>query len=43
MNGWHGHVLHREEGNILKEALNFDVPGRKGGKPKATWKNKNAG
>ena len=36
---WYGHVLRREEGNILKETLNFKTIGRgKGGRPKASWK-----
>ena len=38
---WYGHTLRREEDNILKEALNFKVIGRrKRGRPKATWKNR---
>ena len=28
---WYRHVLRREEGNILKEALNFEITGRKKG------------
>ena len=37
--GWYGHVL-RKEGNILKEALNFEATGRrKRVRPKANWKN----
>ena len=33
---WYRHVLQRQEGNILKEVLNFEVTGKKkGGRPKA--------
>ena len=36
----YGHVWRREEGNILKEAMNLEVTGRrKRGRPKATWEN----
>ena len=38
---WYGHVLRRDEGDILKEALNFEVIGkRKRGRPMATWKSR---
>ena len=38
---WYGHVLRREEGNILKKALDFEIDGhRKRGRPKSTWKRK---
>ena len=38
---WYGHVLRREEGNILREALDFKVDGpRRRGRPKCTWKRK---
>ena len=38
---WYGHVLRREEGNILRNALDFEVVGRrKRGRPKSTWKKK---
>ena len=38
---WYGPFLRREEGNILKEALHFEVTGRrKKERPKATWKNR---
>ena len=29
---WYGHVLRREEGNILKKVLNCEVIGRKRGR-----------
>ena len=36
---WHGHVLRREESDILGRALDFEVEGqRKKGRPKRTWK-----
>ena len=36
---WYRHVLRKEEGNILKEVLNFEITGRrKRRRPKATWK-----
>ena len=34
---WDGHVLQREEGDILKEALNFEATGKKKEIPKAIW------
>ena len=36
---WHGHVLGREDGHVLRRALDFEVEGqRKKGRPKRTWK-----
>ncbi len=36
---WFGHVRRREEGHILRLALNFDVEGRRPlGRPKKTWR-----
>ena len=36
---WHGHVLRRDEGHVLRKALEFEVKGeRKPGRPKKTWK-----
>ena len=36
---WHGHVLRRKDGHVLRRALDFEVEGlRKKGKPKRTWK-----
>ena len=36
---WYGHVIRREDDNILKEALMMEVNGqRKRGRPKMTWK-----
>ena len=36
---WCGHVLRREEGHVLRRALNFEVEGQgKKGRPKRTWK-----
>lgn len=38
---WYGHVLRREEDNILRKMLNFELDGvRKRGRPKCTWKRK---
>ena len=38
---WYGHVLRREEDNVLREAFDFKVDGpRKRGRPKYTWKRK---
>ena len=35
----YGQVLQREEGNTLKEVMNFEVTGRrKKGRPNTTWK-----
>ena len=36
---WYGHVLRRDDGHVLRKALQFEVKGkRKGGQPKKTWK-----
>ena len=36
---WYGHVLRREDGHILRRALDFEVEGqRKKGRPKREWK-----
>ena len=36
---WYGPVLRRDDGNILRKALEFEVRGkRKPGRPKKTWK-----
>ena len=36
---WYGHVLRREDGLVLRRALNFEVEGqRKKGMPKRPWK-----
>ena len=36
---WYGHVLRRDDGHILRKALEFEVKGkRKRGRPKETWK-----
>ena len=36
---WFGHVLRRDEGDVLREALQFEVDGRRGrGRPRNTWK-----
>ena len=36
---WYGHVLRREDGHVLRRALDFKVEGqRKKGRPKRTWK-----
>ena len=36
---WYGHVLKREDGHVLRRALDFEVEGqRKKGRPKRTWK-----
>ena len=38
---WYGHVLRREDGNILRKALDLEVMGkRRRGRPKSTWKRK---
>ena len=35
---WNGHVLRREDGHVLRRALDFEVEGqRKKGRPKRTW------
>ena len=36
---WHGHVLRREDGNVLIRALDFEVEDQTNiGRPKTTWK-----
>ena len=36
---WYGHVLRRDEGHVLRTALEFEVDGRrKRGRPKKMWK-----
>ena len=36
---WYGHVLRRDDGHVLRKALEFEVRGkRKRGRPKKTWK-----
>ena len=36
---WYGHMLRRDDGHILRKALEFEVRGkRKPGRPKETWK-----
>ena len=36
---WYGHVLRRDDGHVLRKALQFEVKGkRKQGQPKKTWK-----
>ena len=36
---WYGDVLRREDGHVLRRALDFEVEGqRKKGRPKRTWK-----
>ena len=36
---WYGHVLRRDEEDVLKKALNFKVDGkRRRGRPRKTWK-----
>ena len=36
---WYRHVLRRDDGHILRKALEFEVRGkRKPGRPKKTWK-----
>ena len=36
---WYGHVLRREDGHILRRALNYEVEGqRKKGRPRRMWK-----
>ena len=37
--GWYGHVLRREDGDVLSRALDFEVEGeRKKGRLKRTWR-----
>ena len=36
---WYGHVLRKEDENVIVKALNFEVSGSRGrGRPKQTWK-----
>ena len=36
---WYGHVLRREDGHVLRRALDFEDEGQmKKGRPKRTWK-----
>ena len=36
---WHGHVLRRDDGHVLRKTFEFEVKGtRKRGRPKKTWK-----
>ena len=36
---WYGHVLRRDDGHVLRKALEFEVKGkRKQGRPKNMWK-----
>ena len=36
---WYGHMLRRDDGHVLRKALEFEVKGkRKRGQPKKTWK-----
>ena len=36
---WYGHVLRRDDGHVLRKALEFEVKGkRKRGRPKKIWK-----
>ena len=36
---WYGHVLRRDDGHVLRKALEFEVKGkRKRGRPMETWK-----
>ena len=35
---WYGHVLRRDNGDVLRRALDFEVAGRVGGRPNMTWK-----
>ena len=36
---WYGHVLRRDNGDVLRRALDFEVAGRRGrGRPNMTWK-----
>ena len=36
---WYGHVLRKENENVIVKALKFEVSGSKGrGRPKQTWK-----
>ena len=36
---WYGHVLKRDNGDVFRRALDFEVAGRRGrGRPNMTWK-----
>ena len=36
---WYGHVLGRDDGHVLRKALEFEVKGkRRRGQPRKTWK-----
>ena len=36
---WYGHVLRKDDGHILRKALEFEVKGkRKRGRPRKTWR-----
>ena len=36
---WYGHVLKRDDGHVLRKALEFEVKGkRKRGQPRKTWR-----
>ena len=36
---WYGHVLRRDDGHVVRKALEFELNGkRKGGRPKKMWK-----
>ena len=36
---WYGHMLKRDDGHVLRKALEFEVKGkRKRGRPRKTWK-----
>ena len=36
---WYGHVLRRDDGHVLRKALEFEVKGkRRRGRPRKTWK-----
>ena len=36
---WNGHMMRREDGHVLRRALDFEVEGQgKKGRPKRTWK-----
>ena len=38
---WYGHVLRRDDGHVLRMALDFEVEGqRKKGRLKSTWKSR---
>ena len=37
---WHGHVLRREDGHVLRRALDFEVEGQSKGKSKQDWEAK---